>query len=69
MENVYILIQEGGCWEDMYIFLSEEEAIAVSEKYKNSRVEIFKKAASGYKPSYNYYKNGKLVYGSENLHI
>jgi len=56
----------GAEWEDTRILLSEEEAIEISKKYPNHRVEIFNKKNDketfkfGYSPSYNYYKNGKL---------
>ena len=69
MENVYLLIQGGGDWEDMIIVVSQEEAIALSKQYPNSRVEIFRKSEKGYIPSYNYFKDGKYIRGSENLYI
>lgn len=51
----------GGEWEDMVIFLTEEEAIQASIKYSNIRIEIFSKNADfGYSPTYNYYKNGEF---------
>ena len=47
----------------MVIFLSLEEAIKVSIKYPESRIEIFSKSEkSGYTPTYNYYKNGDLIF-------
>jgi hypothetical protein len=63
MEYVYILIC-GSEWEDMIIYIKEEEAIEVSIKYPELRVEIFSKNNNnnnGYSPTYNYYKNGKLI--------
>ena len=57
MKLVYLSIN-GDSWEDMIIFLTEEEAIQASF---NSRVEIFSKNTDlGYLPTYNYYKNGEL---------
>ena len=58
---VYLMINGNGCeWEDMVIFLTEEEAIQASIKYPNSRIEIFCKNidSTEYLPTYNYYKNG-----------
>jgi hypothetical protein len=60
MKFVYLLIN-GSDWENMIIFLTEEEAIQASIKYSNSRIEIFSKANDfGYLPTYNYYKNGEI---------
>lgn len=62
MNFVYVLLF-GSEWEDAIIFLSEEEAIQISIKYPESRVEIFSKPdnKSGYIPTYNYYENGILI--------
>jgi hypothetical protein len=66
---VYVFIY-GSDWEDTVIILSKEEAIEISKKYPNSRVEIFGKSKNidkclintlGYTPTYNYYKNGELI--------
>lgn len=63
MDFVYVLLL--GEWEDMTILLSEEDAINASKHYPNDRVEIFSKNNKlGYKPTYNYYKNGILVKNS-----
>jgi hypothetical protein len=61
MEFIYLLIH-GSEWEDIVIYLSEKEAIELSVKYPNSRIEIFAKTNNdnGYYPTYNYYENGKL---------
>jgi hypothetical protein len=60
MNYVYLLIN-GGDWEDMIIFLTEDEAIQASIKYSKLRIEIFSKNTDiGYSPTYNYYENGKL---------
>jgi len=64
MDFVYLFIKTGGEWEDNMIILSKEEAINISIKYKNDRVEIFSKnlQGSGYIPTYSYYKNGVYIY-------
>ena len=59
MEFVYLLIN-GSDWDEMMIFLTENEAIQASIKYSYSRIEIFRKNTDlGYVPTYNYYKNGE----------
>ncbi len=61
MEFIYVFIN-GNEWEDMIIFLSEEEAIQKSIDCPNGRVEIFCKTnTSGYEPTYNYYQVGQLI--------
>ena len=61
MDYVYVFIEIND-WEDIIIFLSKEDAINESKKYPNARVEIFKiDKEVGYKPTYNFYKNGELV--------
>jgi hypothetical protein len=63
MDKIYVLL--GSDWEDMEIILNELEAINLSIKYKNSRIEIFQKNIYGnYTPTYNYYKNGIIIYNS-----
>jgi hypothetical protein len=60
MEFIYVLVNSSD-WEDMILFLNEDEAIQASIRDSNSRVEIFSKnKEAGYSPTYNYYKNGKL---------
>jgi hypothetical protein len=61
MEFIYVLVSDGCEWEDMIVFLSEENAIKMSIKYPRDRVEIFTKKdiESGYTPTYNYYQNGQ----------
>ncbi len=61
METVYVMINNNE-WEDMVIYLTEQEAIDTSKKYPNSRIEIFGKTTDGcgYCPTYNYYKGGEL---------
>ena len=61
MENIYLFIGNAIEWEDMLIFLDADEAMQMSIKYPNARVEIFNKTHIGYAPSYIYYKNGSLV--------
>jgi hypothetical protein len=62
MKFVYLLVNGSNSdWEDMAIFLTEHEAIQISIKYPNARIEIFSKYPNhGYLPTYNYYENGKL---------
>lgn len=61
MEFVYLLIG-GEEWEDIEVILSKEDAIEVSKKYPNIRVEIFNQSKNGrYIPTYNYYKNGEYI--------
>jgi hypothetical protein len=60
MEFIYVYTY-GDEWEDMVIFLSKEEAIQKSIKCPDNRVEIFSKTNTGYRPTYNYYKNGEYI--------
>jgi len=61
MDFVYLFIDENN-WEDMIIFLTEEDAINESKKYPKARVEIFSITNKfGYRPTYNFYKNGELI--------
>jgi len=67
MEFIYVLIH-GSEWEDIIIFLSEEDGINESLKYPTSRVEVFSKMDSsgsgselGFSPTYNHYKNGVYI--------
>jgi hypothetical protein len=64
MESIYILVCSGLEWEDIVVYLSLEEAVNASKKYPKDRVAIFSKTESGYKPTYDYYKNGVLVIDS-----
>ena len=48
MDFVYVLVN-GGEWEDIIIFLSEEDAIKVSIANPTRRIEIFSKTD---KPGY-----------------
>jgi hypothetical protein len=57
---IYALLH-GSEWEDIILFLTEEDAINASIKYPDSRVEIFHKTELGYIASYNFYKNGKHI--------
>lgn len=62
MEFIYVFVVDGAEWEDIVIFLSEEEAIEKSKKHPQVRLEIFSKSAKGgYRPTYNYYLNGEYV--------
>jgi hypothetical protein len=58
MDAVYVLTPDGSEWEDLTIFTNLEDAIAISKKYPNTRVEIFTKTQNGYVPSYAYYLDG-----------
>ena len=61
MEFVYLMMNSYE-WEDIVVYLSEEEAIRASYMYPNIRIEIFGKNIEnkGYSPTYNYYKAGRL---------
>ena len=59
MEFIYILI--AGQWEDMVVFLSEEDAIKESINQPHHRVEIFSKNNNSYIPTYSFYKNGECI--------
>ena len=64
MDFVYVFLA-GSEWEDIIIFLSQEEAIKKSRNYPNNRIEIFSKTnTSCYEPTYNYYQNGELIQAS-----
>ncbi len=66
MKYIYLLINDGVDWEDTKIFLTEQDAIQASIKYKSFRVEIFGKGKdAAYIPTYNYYLDGKLYLCSE----
>lgn len=61
MDYIYVLVGDRCEWEDVVVFLTEENAIKMSVKYPDCRVEIFSKkdGGSGYTATYNYYQNGK----------
>ena len=62
MDVVYVFVVDGAEWEDIIIFLSEEEAIEKSKKHPTIRLEIFEKGAKGgYYPTYKYFLNGVLT--------
>jgi hypothetical protein len=61
MDCVFVLLY-GNEWEDTAILLTEEDAINQSKIHPNARVEIFSKNNIGYTPTYNYYKNGELIF-------
>jgi hypothetical protein len=62
---VYVFTVDGAEWEDLIIYLTEEEAIEKSKKFPNVRLDIFVKSPKGgYYPSYNYYLNGVYVKAS-----
>jgi hypothetical protein len=64
MSYIFILLDDKYDWEDLKIFIDENEAKEVSIKYPNKRVEIFNKSENGYIPTYCYYKNG-IIRASE----
>jgi hypothetical protein len=65
MDFVYVFF-DGNDWEDIVIFLSKEDAINESKKYPNARVEIFSiNEELGYRPTYDFYKNGELIENSK----
>lgn len=61
MNHIYVLMSNENEWEDMVMYLTEEEAIRASIQHSNWRVEIFTRNEKGYVPTYHYYKNGVLV--------
>ena len=62
MDYIYVLVYDNTDWEDIIIFLSEEEAKEESIKHPEGRIEIFtKNHKKGYTPTYNYYKNGLYI--------
>jgi len=62
LDYVYVLCN-GGEWEDMIIIIDKTEAINISIKYPQKKVEIFMKRIDeiGYIPTYNYYENGIFI--------
>jgi hypothetical protein len=60
---VYILVSRYEL-EDMAIYLNANDAISASLRHPRDRVEIFMDRGYGYVPTYNYYENGKVIYGS-----
>lgn len=59
---VYCVVPTQMDWEDLIVFDNESDAIKCSVENPSIRVEIFVEivGTKGYKPSYNYYKNGIL---------
>ena len=69
IQEIYMLIYAPNEWEDTHLLLSKEDAIQASIKHPELRVEIFRKVnanASGYTPTYHYYKNGQY-HGGDSL--
>ena len=63
---IYVLLKgDGSEWEDLVLLLSKKDAIEKSITYKNGRVELFRNSPSGYIPTYNYYKNGQLIFSGQ----
>jgi len=62
MDKIYLLVVDGAEWEDIVVYLTEEEALIKSKQWPNTRLEIFTKSdKGGYRPSYTYFLNGVLV--------
>lgn len=61
MDKLYILVGENFEWEDIVVFTDEVEAIDASIKHPDKRVEIFKRTANGFQPSYLFYVRGVLT--------
>lgn len=61
LDYLYVLLPDGAEWEDIVLFTSKEEAIQMSKKHPELRVEIFCIAQhGGYRPTYTYYRNGEF---------
>jgi hypothetical protein len=69
MEYLYVLISDKMDWENLILYNSSEDAIQGSIKNPELRVEIFNKTSTGYKPAYNYYKNGFKCSGDATSNI
>ena len=61
MNYIYVLVCDKFEWEDIVIYVDENEAKIQSINNPNKRVEIFSKTENGYKPTYCYYKKGNLI--------
>ena len=62
MDRVYLYLVDGAEWEDIIVYLTEQEAIDISKKWPNARVEIFDKSPmGGYRPSYTCFVNGVFL--------
>jgi hypothetical protein len=63
MKYIYILLPNDASYEDIIIIDNETDAISQSIKYPSKRVEIFCQEDNtvGYKPTYNYYKQGFYI--------
>ncbi len=68
MEYVYVMTC-GSEWEDIVIYLTEEEAIKISKEYPTIHIEIFTKnpGLSGYRPTYKYYRDGRMYDFNDNI--
>lgn len=65
MAFIYLLLT-GKDWNDIIIFIDENDAIIASKNNPDFRVEIFNKDDNAvYISTYNYYKNGE--YFEKNL--
>jgi len=61
MNYIFVLLGDKFDWEDMVIFIDDDDAKTASIKNPDQRVEIFSKTKNGYKPTNCYYKNGNLI--------
>ena len=61
MNYIFVLLDDKFEWEDMVIFIDDDEARTESIRKPDHRVEIFSKTKTGYKPTGCYYKNGNLI--------
>ena len=59
MEFVYVSVPDGAEWEDLTIYVTEEEGRAASIRHPCVRVEIFqRRPGGGFVPTYHYFLNG-----------
>lgn len=65
VEQIYVLVHDFCCWEDMVVCHTQEEAIPLSMQNPGGRVEIFAKKRGSldgsYYPTYKYWKRGCYV--------
>lgn len=60
---LYVVCRDELEWEDLIIFDNEDEAKGYSINHPQVRIELFKKdITSGYRPTYNYIKNGIIYF-------
>ena len=66
MEYLYMMICDGGEWEDMLVYNTEDEAVHASIRNPDFRIEIFARnnGRGPFSPTYRYYQNGQLYESS-----